>query len=368
MPSLPNSDLEEITRGGFADLKSLAGGHLLLTGASGFFGRWLVSSFLHANRTLGLRARCTAIARRAVRLREEDPLLAADAALELVDADVRTWVPPGGASFTHVIHAAASAGTPAPSIGRDEMLATVVDGTRNVLSLCRSFRPARVLFTSSGAVYGRQPVDLDRITEDYCGGPDPAHPDSTYAEAKRLAENCCAIAAADHGVPVAIARGFAFAGPLVPLDAHFAFGNFIADALSRRTIVVRGDGTPFRSYLYASDLVRWLWALLARAPVGRAYNVGSDLATSIAELAHSIARTAGVDVEIRGIPTPGRTPDRYVPSIDRARRELGLDVSVDLATAVDRTLSWYISQPRKSSGPRSGAGDVSSKEVPEWRP
>ncbi len=134
------------------------------------------------------------------------------------------------------------------------------------------------------------------------------------------------------------------AGPLVPLDAHFAFGNFIADALSHRTIVVRGDGTPLRSYLYASDLVRWLWALLVRAPIGRPYNVGSDVAISVADLARTLARTAGVGIEIRGIPTPGTTPDRYVPSIDRARRELGLEVRVDLAAAVQRTLSWYASR------------------------
>ncbi|MFI5298749.1 MAG: NAD-dependent epimerase/dehydratase family protein, partial [Polyangiales bacterium] len=123
-------------------------------------------------------------------------------------------------------------------------------------------------------------------------------------------------------------------------DQHFAFGNFVADAIARRSIVVRGDGTPRRSYLYASDLARWLWALLARGVSGRAYNVGSDVAVSIAELAREVGRIGGVGVEVLGTPTPGVAPPRYVPAIDRARSELGLDVHVDLATAIQKTLAW----------------------------
>lgn len=324
--SLPRDDLADVTCDAEADLRTLAGASLLITGATGFFGRWLVASFAHANSTLRLGAQCTALARRASVLRELDPELASDPSIALVDGDVRTWESPG--PFTHVVHAATASGGDVHAT-----LATIVDGTRNILAQSRAWG-ARVLFTSSGAVYGPQPPELSHVGEDYRGGPDPLDPASAYGESKRYAELCCALADTE----VTIARGFAFAGPLLPLDANYAFGNFIGNGLRGEPIVVHGDGTPLRSYLYAADLTRWLWAILARGAAGRAYNVGSERAISIGDLAKLIGATFNVPVEIRGQSSP---PARYVPSTRRAREELGLTARVELEDAIARTALWH---------------------------
>jgi nucleoside-diphosphate-sugar epimerase len=200
--------------------------------------------------------------------------------------------------------------------------------------------------TSSGAVYGKQPPDLTRVSEDFTGGPDPLDPNSAYAEGKRTAELLCALAAKNTGLQAKIARCFTFVGPYMKLDAHFAIGNFIRDQLQEASICVSGDGTPVRSYMYASDLMIWLWTILFRGESCHAYNVGSEEEVSIAELAREVAGfgSAGKPVHVFGMASEGAPVARYVPNTARAQRELGLRCSVPLRAAIERTLEWNHTQ------------------------
>jgi dTDP-glucose 4,6-dehydratase len=195
--------------------------------------------------------------------------------------------------------------------------------------------------TSSGAVYGRQPPDLSHTPEEYPGAPDALDPYSAYAEGKRVAETMAAVYHRRYGLPVKIARGFAFIGPYLPLDAHFAAGNFLRDGLRGGPVRIGGDGTPYRSYLYAADLAVWLWTLLFRGEPCRPYNVGGEEAVSIAELASCVAVYFGVGVQIARAAVPGRPAERYVPSTRRAREELGLAEWISLPDAVARTARWH---------------------------
>ncbi len=183
--------------------------------------------------------------------------------------------------FSHVIHAATEASAKLNGDAPLVMFDTIVDGTRRVLQFSLSHSVGRFLFVSSGAVYGNQPSHLTHISESFAGGPDPLDRASAYAEGKRAAELLCAVTASP-SLETTVARCFAFVGPYMQLDAHFAIGNFIADALGGGPVHVKGDGSPFRSYLYASDLAVWLWTMLFKGRSGRAYNVGSEDALSIA--------------------------------------------------------------------------------------
>ena len=164
-----------------------------------------------------------------------------------------------------------------------------------------------------------------------------------YAEGKRVSEHLCALYAARAGFACKIARCWAFCGPHLPLDEHFAIGNFIGDVLAGRPIEIKGDGTPRRSYLYAADLAIWLWTILFRAPSLTPFNVGSANDVSILELAQIVARTLKSNAEIRFAQKapPGAPVARYVPCVDRAIQLLGLSEITSLEESIQRTADWY---------------------------
>jgi UDP-glucuronate decarboxylase len=215
----------------------------------------------------------------------------------------------------------------------------IVDVTRNILDLAVATGARRFLFTSSGAIYGPQLADLVAIPEAWSGSPPLSEPSTAYGQAKRAAEHLCALVGEQHGLETVVSRCFAFVGPDLPLNVHFAIGNFIRDALTADAITVSGDGTPLRTYLHQSDLAHWLFTLLEHGRPGQAYNVGSDEVISIAALAHLVRDILAPDkpVHILGQPNPGAARNRYVPDISKAHQQLGLSVTVSLAEAIRRT-------------------------------
>jgi dTDP-glucose 4,6-dehydratase len=262
--------------------------------------------------------------------------------VRLHEGDVGSFQFPSG-SFSHVVHAATE--TSGKKQQQDPLLLieTIIGGTKRTLEFARHSGVKKFLITSSGAVYGSQPPDVHNISEDYPGSPDPTSPTSAYGQSKRTAELMCSVYADKYGLNTSIARCFAFVGPYMPLDEHFAIGNFIRDGMRGGPIFVNGDGTPYRSYLYAADLAIWLWHILFRGVCRRPYNVGSDASRSILDIASLVAGVFRPPAEVvrRKMPDPGKAAERYIPSIDRASNELGLKSRVDLREAVVRTIRWH---------------------------
>jgi dTDP-glucose 4,6-dehydratase len=351
MANLLAADLDHVLVHTISTWEELRGERLFLTGGTGFFGCWLLESFLWANDRLNLDAEVVVLTRNPDAFTRKAPHLAGHSAVQLQPGDVRSFDYPAG-SFRYVIHAATDSST---SLGTDDpltMVDTIVRGTQRTLEFTRHCGAEKFLLTSSGAVYGRQPADMSHVSEDYVGAPDLTDPRSAYGEGKRVAEYLCRLYHQMHGVQTKIARAFAFVGPYLPLDAHFACGNFLRDGLRGQHIQVQGDGTPLRSYLYAADLAIWLWTILTRAIPGRAYNVGCDQALTIAGLAGRIAAHFGTSARIARSPVPGQPAQRYVPNVTRAREELGLRTWISLDDAIARTSDWHHGlQPLRAGAP-----------------
>ncbi len=188
---------------------------------------------------------------------------------------------------------------------------------------------------------------MTHIPEDYSGSFPPTDARSGYGQAKRVSEFLGTLYSQIYGFDTTIARGFAFVGPYLPLDRNFAVGNFLRDALAGGPIVIQGDGTPYRSYLYAADLAVWLWTILLRGCSCRPYNVGSEQAVTIAALARMVLDAVAPSAELRvvGVADPNRPAQRYVPDTKRAQDELGLRVRIGLPEGIARTAAWHSGRP-----------------------
>jgi nucleoside-diphosphate-sugar epimerase len=320
--------------------EELKGQRIFITGGTGFIGTWLLEALLWANQRLKLNLSVTALTRNPEEFAKKAPHLASDPSLQCWVGDVRDFVFPAG-EFSHLIHGATSSTAKLYQDNPQLMLDTILQGTRHTLDFAARTGVKKFLFLSSGAVYGRQPPDLSHLDENFSGGPDSLNRNATYAVGKCAEEHMCLLQASTLPIEIKIARCFAFVGPYLPLDVHFAVGNFIRDGLTGDEIIVQGDGSAFRSYQYAADLVIWLLRILHQGESCVPYNVGSDEAVSIAELALLVASQPVSEVRIMQQVLEGKLGERYVPSTQRVREELGVVNRVGLSDAIARTIEWY---------------------------
>ena len=292
---------------------------VFITGGTGFFGKSLLDyRSCHQEIDWG---EWTILSRNPDAFRMTYPALAALPGVSFIRGDVRDFSADG--DYDTVIHAATSAVT---TMHDAEMTLVIVEGVRHVIDFARMHGRPKILFTSSGAVYGPQ---TGKVSEKAA-----CNPATAYGSGKLHAEHLLL----ESGLDVRIARCFAFVGPYLNRRIHYAIGNFIQDCLDGRTIVIKGDGTPRRSYLYADDLVEWLLTILERGRSGVAYNVGSERTMSIKEVAEGVRAALGTvnEIDVQGVPS-GSLPSFYIPETDWIRRELGVTEKVDFMDAVKRS-------------------------------
>lgn len=318
---------------------------LLVTGGTGFFGSWLLRLFDWANEALGCQLRVTILSRDPEAFLRRRPEFKELPFLTLIKGNILDFDYPKD-RFTHIIHAATDASEQLNQNNPSLMMQTITEGTRRILEFARLTGIEKVLFVSSGAVYGKQPASLTHVPEGFAGAPSGQDTRSAYGEGKQRAELCCSDYGQKHQINVKIARCFAFAGPYLPWDAHFAFGNFIRDSLLKDAIQIEGDGTPLRSYLYGADLAFWLLSILTQGERGFPFHVGSEDAHSILDLAQGIADTVAdmgykkPEIQVAKKAHPDQLVERYVPKTEETRRRLGLKENFSLRESIEQTLLW----------------------------
>lgn len=294
----------------------LSGKRIFVTGGTGFFGNWLLATFAAFNQR-GINLQATLLSRNPDEFLSKNPGWRDLPWLNFVVGDIQTFSIPSE-KFDFLIHGATETVLQAHQSPRT-MLETIYRGTENFLKNAERASPDRLLLISSGAVYGAQTQPF--IPESAKNAVDPLRSDSAYGEGKRIMELLGSIFQSETGIDTLIARCFTFCGPGLPIDGHFAAGNFVRDALYAGRITVNGNGTAVRSYLYGADLAVWLMTILVKGEPRIPYNVGSDRPITIRELAHCVRDVLAPEkaVEFAGsVDAPTVAGNLYVPAIESA--------------------------------------------------
>jgi len=313
--------------------------NLLITGGTGFFGRALLRHIDSVKRTKDCLPfdQITVMSRSPESFHLIYPELATLSRLSWHKGDVLipSTLPQNG-NFHYILHAASDS-TDAAAVTPVDTFRQIVEGTENMLKFASTNGVQRFLFTSSGAAYGTQPAEMAAIPETFNGMPDPLNPLNAYGVAKRQAENLCVNYGHLYGIETVVARCFAFVGEDLPWNSHFAIGNFIRDAIERPEITVNGNGKPIRTYMYQGELAHWLLTMLQFGVSGNAYNVGSDVSISIEEIAYLVRDILASDKEVHLKGNSNNYENNrklYVPSINKAKKELNLNVKISLEEAI----------------------------------
>ena len=343
MKRLPVEDLEHVFQNTQDIWESFRGKSIFLTGGTGFFGKWLLESFIYVNGKLDLNAKITTLTRNPESFLNDFPFyINYSNSVRFVKGDILTYNFDLDEKFHYVIHAATAASESLNKSNPLLMMDTITLGTRNVLDFAITQPLEGFLFVSSGAIYGKQPWNVSHIKESDSFKIDINNSNSAYAEGKRMAELYCSTYFEKYNLPIKIARCFAFVGPYLPLDTHFAIGNFINNVLKNEDILIKGDGSTIRSYMYASDLMIWLWSILINGGKNIPYNIGSDESVSIKELAELINEISNskVSVQILGSSVQTEKIDFYSPNISKAQT-INAHINIQLRESIEKTIKFY---------------------------
>jgi nucleoside-diphosphate-sugar epimerase len=339
--SLLVPDLDLILATCAKELKKLRGEEVFFTGGTGFMGKWLLEAFYQINQTGGEPIKATILTRNPESFSREYPYLAGHVAFDLLKGDIQTITLPH-TGYRWFIHLASEGVEENDLAGYEKCFSSIVHGTTNILHQAERCRNPRLLFTSTGAVYGKNPARTGKVDEDCLYAPDLREPMSVYGEGKRIAEYfCLRHGVAGNVIPI-IARCFSFIGPYLAENSGQAAWSFLDAGLRNHKITIQGDGSPVRSFLYAADLTIWLIKLLVAGENGYIYNVGSESPVSILQFASEIssALPEPADVQILGRPNGGLGSNIYLPDTSKIREAINVDEYTPRDVAIKKTLAY----------------------------
>ena len=244
----------------------------------------------------------------------------------------------------YIIHAASIA---SPPVYRKFPIKTVdvnYEGTKNLLELAKEKKITSMLFLSSGEIYGDP--EIFPTPESYVGKVSCTGPRACYDESKRLAETISILYFQQYNVPVKIARPFNVYGPYLNLNDGRIIPDFMNNAINKSQIIILSDGTPTRSFCYASDAISGFFKLLFSKHNGIICNVGNDEEVSVKNVANIIQNIMNkpISIKMEKSEDPNYTkdnPQRRCPDLSLIKKTVNYQPNVNLEEGLKRVYMWY---------------------------
>lgn len=276
-------------------LNKLNNSKILITGASGTIGSFLLDVLLEYNATENAKMKIYAAGRNREKYCDRWERYGQES-FEFLSYDMNSEIF-FNIEVDYIIHLSGNA-HPAAFCG--DPVGTIignVNSTYNILEYAKNHNVQRVVYVSSGEVYGQGNIEMDSYDEKYSGYIDSLSPRSCYPLSKRVTENLCAAYSQQYGVDTVIVRPCHTYGPTVTNTDNRATVQFFNQAINGENIVLKSAGEQLRSYMYVADCVSALLMVMLFGNIGEAYNLANvESRLTIAEFANKIASETGVKV------------------------------------------------------------------------
>ena len=335
------SDLNFIFNKCKNEFNLLSNKSLLVTGGTGFFGKWFLDLIFYTNKNYNTNILTTLITRNENKFFLDNPHQKNNKFLNIIETDILD-LKSINHQFDFLLHMAATSAKETFNGETDtNKTKTLFNGAKNIMNIAIQNNISKILFTSSGVVYGSSSKDM-KDESDINDSLD-LEKRNGLAKGKMLAENIISNMSTENNINFKIARCFSFVGPYLPLDMHYAIGNFINDAIFKENIIINGNGSPYRSYLYITDTLVWLLKLLVGNAEG-IFNVGSERRIQIIELANMvkdiIAPTKKVIIQEKEMHEGNFKRNIYLPNTEKIRESLGVKEWTSLEDAISKTAKF----------------------------
>jgi nucleoside-diphosphate-sugar epimerase len=312
---------------------------ILITGGTGFMGKWLAEMINYINETTDNNTQLILLARDIAKFEVEMSHLANKPYISMIRQDIRNLhdLPK---NINYIVHAAGSPDNRTHVSQPVLTIETFYKGTQCLLDAAsRLPHLKKIVHISSNQVYGSNELDQN-IKETYWGKLDT---NNIYAESKRIAETLCFAYKNQFKLPVLIVRPFALVGPYHYLEKPWAINSFIRDGILGSPIRILGSGLTIRSYLYGSDMAYWLLKSLLMGQVGETYNLGSKEAISLNDLAEKVKQLINnnkVEIVSKSSKEEYFNISKQVPDTNKISMALNVEESYTLTESINRTIVW----------------------------
>jgi len=311
---------------------------ILITGGTGFMGKWLAEIVSYVNETENLEIKLILLGRDIQKFEDEVPHLAAKPFITFLEQDIRNLhdLP---REINYIVHAAGSPDNREHVSQPIKTIETFYKGTQAILDAATRLPDLKkFVHISSHQVYGSN-ESTSLLNEQFSGKLDL---NNVYTESKRITEILCSVYRHQFRLPILILRPFAFIGPYHDLEKPWAINNFIRDGILGGPIRIIGNSSTTRSYLYASDMAYWILKVLIEGESGESYNIGSKEAITLSDLALKVKNSLnnGAEILSKSSKENYKSSSKLVPDTSKLVKDIGVEETYTLDEAIKRTIVW----------------------------